>query len=1208
MKFQRLELLAFGPFTETVLDFSTEGGESNLHIIYGPNEAGKSSALRAIHGSLFGIPGRCVDNHVHDHPDLRIGAVLENSDAETLAFVRRKGRKETLLNPANLTGGVYPSDALKPFLGGMDGETFEKVYVIGHEELRRGGEAMQSLQGLIGESLFAATVGGTRATELLQKLDIEASELFDARKRKARLKESAKAYSQLQKESRECRLSGPKWDELRSKLSKAIAHRDQIVGKSLDIERESHRLGRFRRAIGWIAKRNAARQRMGELSSAVVLPETYSRERRSQILAERTHLEKQVHALQQQLQGDDSVHRQIEAIDVPETLLDSSETIERLTDQRAVFYKAQEDRQKLVRDCEITKDRIVGLMRDLGVEDSTEDIDQFRLRSDERLLIQNLGNTSGQLHTRPTSLRKELATLEEELGRRQQQLDGLESAKLSAALPNAVQEARACADLAQESADERSDLVHRRQRAERRLAAIGQWNGGLDKIASLQLPLRETMDRFEKGYNQLDQQIAAGDLEQHQVESDLAAVEEQIKTLLEIGHVPSELELKNARTDRDDVLARLRASFREDTPVDRSSQTDGAIELTAAIRSADELADRLRREAERAAKLASQKARRENLGGQNADLYQRRNGFTAQRDSLQLEWQGLWSHQEIVALPPSEMRSWIGALEKLLVEADELAEQSRRLTIKETRIASALERLVEALSSVSDETARECGDTKRSAPSERSELDAGVAHRLESLLIQAETALEQQETIRRRRERLTGEIEESHQRVAELRIEVATAEQELEAWQVDWREATRKLACGRQVTVEQANDRMQRLADVFELQHDVEQKGKRIEHIDENSGEFDQSAKRLAGRLEIPTDGMTAADLVESFQSSLRHAQSNQSQLQQLVSKRNSLSSELDASQVELQTYDRELDAMRNLAGVKDWRDLPRAEKESQELGESHLRLKEADSQLHELCGNSPLMEFVDEAGAWDADELTTQIEQAQTQMEALQQQRDESVGNVREWERELESADGSALSAQLDEQALGVLSGMHDDARRYMRLRLATQMLRLQIEIHRSENEDPLLQRASVLFSRMTGGEFSGLRTDYDSDDPTIVGVRHNDERVPVIGMSDGTCDQLYLALRLAYIEKQLLTFEPMPLVVDDILIHFDNDRAKATLKVLSELANQTQVIFFTHHEHLLNMATECLDKDSYRVHQLDGRSHGAFRGSNELAASRPK
>ena len=50
------------------------------------------------------------------------------------------------------------------------------------------------------------------------------------------------------------------------------------------------------------------------------------------------------------------------------------------------------------------------------------------------------------------------------------------------------------------------------------------------------------------------------------------------------------------------------------------------------------------------------------------------------------------------------------------------------------------------------------------------------------------------------------------------------------------------------------------------------------------------------------------------------------------------------------------------------------------------------------------------------------------------------------------------------------------------------------------------------------------------------------------------------------------------MPLVLDDVLIHFDDGRARAALRVLGEFAATTQVLFFTHHERLVELAREAL------------------------------
>ena len=94
MKINRMHLIAYGPFSDTTLDLADR--RANFHLVYGPNEAGKSSALRALRSLFFGIPLRTPDSFRHPHPKLRIGAELIRSDGEALSFIRRKGLRKTL--------------------------------------------------------------------------------------------------------------------------------------------------------------------------------------------------------------------------------------------------------------------------------------------------------------------------------------------------------------------------------------------------------------------------------------------------------------------------------------------------------------------------------------------------------------------------------------------------------------------------------------------------------------------------------------------------------------------------------------------------------------------------------------------------------------------------------------------------------------------------------------------------------------------------------------------------------------------------------------------------------------------------------------------------------------------------------------------------------------------------------------------------------
>jgi uncharacterized protein YhaN len=62
------------------------------------------------------------------------------------------------------------------------------------------------------------------------------------------------------------------------------------------------------------------------------------------------------------------------------------------------------------------------------------------------------------------------------------------------------------------------------------------------------------------------------------------------------------------------------------------------------------------------------------------------------------------------------------------------------------------------------------------------------------------------------------------------------------------------------------------------------------------------------------------------------------------------------------------------------------------------------------------------------------------------------------------------------------------------------------------------------------------------------------------------------------------------MPLVLDDILIHFDDDRARAALSVLGHVADTTQVLFFTHHARLVELAQQAIPREHLQVCDLAG------------------
>jgi uncharacterized protein YhaN len=145
--------------------------------------------------------------------------------------------------------------------------------------------------------------------------------------------------------------------------------------------------------------------------------------------------------------------------------------------------------------------------------------------------------------------------------------------------------------------------------------------------------------------------------------------------------------------------------------------------------------------------------------------------------------------------------------------------------------------------------------------------------------------------------------------------------------------------------------------------------------------------------------------------------------------------------------------------------------------------------------------------------------------------------------------------------------------AERWLLRAAAARLATRAIERHRAQVQDPLIDRAGALFQVATARAFDGLGVDHgDDDQPMLVAKRSNGERVAVAGLSEGTRDQLFLALRLALLERR--TSEPLPFIGDDLLASFDEARTEATLKLLAEAGRARQIILFTHHRHVADLA----------------------------------
>ena len=171
MRIDCIDLIRFGHFVNRRIEFPPT--KADYYVIYGDNEAGKSTLLRGISSLFFGVPARTPDVHSCKSSELRIGATISDGE-KTFSFRRRKGTSGTLLT---LDEAQIEDNALSPFLRELDRERFEQFFGLNHERLREGGEELLLGKGDIGSALFQAS-GLLDLRNLLEGLDGEAKELF----------------------------------------------------------------------------------------------------------------------------------------------------------------------------------------------------------------------------------------------------------------------------------------------------------------------------------------------------------------------------------------------------------------------------------------------------------------------------------------------------------------------------------------------------------------------------------------------------------------------------------------------------------------------------------------------------------------------------------------------------------------------------------------------------------------------------------------------------------------------------------------------------------------------------------------------------------------------------------------------------------------------------------------------------------------------
>ena len=252
MRFDWLHLIRYGCFTDRSVEFPARAVD--LQIVYGPNEAGKSTLLAAIEDLLFGIPKISRYSFIHAYKELRIGGVVQNGK-DTLTFRRRKGIKDTILDEDEQP---LAATALNGFLDGADQAFYKRMFSLDHIRLRRGGKEILAAKDEIGQVLFAAGAGVSGFKDELDRLENEAESIWAPKRAGNRVYyQAAEALAQADKELKQATVLARAWKNAKSELDRIVAEHKAENERFRLVSAEREKLERVRRMMPHVVRMGA---------------------------------------------------------------------------------------------------------------------------------------------------------------------------------------------------------------------------------------------------------------------------------------------------------------------------------------------------------------------------------------------------------------------------------------------------------------------------------------------------------------------------------------------------------------------------------------------------------------------------------------------------------------------------------------------------------------------------------------------------------------------------------------------------------------------------------------------------------------------------------------------------------------------------------------------------------------------------------------
>ncbi len=206
--------------------------------------------------------------------------------------------------------------------------------------------------------------------------------------------------------------------------------------------------------------------------------------------------------------------------------------------------------------------------------------------------------------------------------------------------------------------------------------------------------------------------------------------------------------------------------------------------------------------------------------------------------------------------------------------------------------------------------------------------------------------------------------------------------------------------------------------------------------------------------------------------------------------------------------------------------------------------------------------------------------------------QRTAAIEERRDARRSRETLEASADVPTRQAELESLRAELARAAHQYRVVTTAAGLVRETLRSYVRDRQPGVLERASTAFTEVTGGRFRAVVQEAAEDADGIVVEQWDGTTLTPDRLSRGTCEQLYLAIRLALVGDFASRGQALPLIMDDCLVNFDPQRAAAMARLVTASAAAGQCLFFTCHPSTADRLREA--DPAARLVTLPGRSHG--------------